>query len=221
MVIAHVIDSLEIGGAEMVVTALCRSQAAAGHRVEVHCLFNGGPLAAELAREGVPVYVHASGGALSSAWTLSRAFQRSRPDIVHCHNKAATNRAAAAARLTGARAIISTRHGVGPSPFRLRTELGFWMTAAVLCDRVVTVCDAARHNMAAAARLVAHKVVTIPNGAHPPRDGGEPIAATRGFTLVSVGRLTRVKGFDTLLRAAAVARAAVPDLNVWIVGDGK
>src|SRR5262245_60129259 len=221
MVIAHVIDSLEIGGAEMVVTALCRSHAAAGHRVEVHCLFTGGPLASELARDGVAVYVHASDSALASAWNLFRAFQRSRPDIVHCHNKAATSRAAGAARLTGARAIISTRHGIGPSPFRLRTELKFWITAAVLCDRVVTVCDAARHNMAAAVRLVAHKVVTIPNGASPARDGSEPIAAKRGFTVVSVGRLTRVKGFDTLLRAVAAARASVPDLSVWIVGGGS
>ena len=61
MVIAHVIDSLEVGGAEMVVAALCRSHDAAGHRVEVHCLGDVGPLAAELERDGVPVYVHASG----------------------------------------------------------------------------------------------------------------------------------------------------------------
>ena len=44
MVIAHVIDSLEIGGAEMVVDALCRSHAAAGHHVEVHCVVTGGSL---------------------------------------------------------------------------------------------------------------------------------------------------------------------------------
>jgi glycosyltransferase involved in cell wall biosynthesis len=221
MVIAHVIDSLGIGGAEMVVSALCRSHAAAGHRVEVHCLFAAGALAPELARDGVPVYVHAAGSAWGCAWRLFRAFRRSRPDVVHCHNKTATSRAAAAARLIGARAVISTRHGMGPSPFRLRTELKFWMTAAALCDRVVTVCDAARQNMAAAVRLLAHKVVTIPNGAHPPRDGGQPIAAKRGFTLVTVGRLARAKGVDTLLRAVAVARVAVPDLHVWIVGGGE
>ena len=45
MLIAHVIDSLEVGGAETVVTALCRSHIAAGHRVEVHCLMAAGPLA--------------------------------------------------------------------------------------------------------------------------------------------------------------------------------
>lgn len=220
MVIAHVIDSLEVGGAETVVAALCRSHAAAGHRVEVHCLMTAGPLAAEVEQEGVPVYVHASASAWRSAWKLFRAFRLSRPDIVHCHNKTATIRGAAAARLTGAGAIVSTRHGMGPLPFRLCPELKFWIAAAMLCDRVVAVCDAARRNLATGARPVAHKVVTIRNGAHPPRASGEEVARERGFTLVSVGRLVRSKDFDTLLRAVAGARAAVPDLRLWIVGDG-
>jgi glycosyltransferase involved in cell wall biosynthesis len=221
MVIAHVIDSLEVGGAEAVVTALCRAHAAAGHRVEVHCLMAAGPLAIELEAEGVPVHVYASAGAWQSVWRLFRAFQRSRPDVVHAHNKTATIRAAAAARLAGARAIISTRHGLGPSPFRLRPELKFWITAAVLCDRVVAVCDAARRNLANGARPVAHKLVTIRNGAHPPRVGMEPIAAPAGFTLVTVGRLARAKGLDTLLRAVAIARSQVSDISLWIVGDGE
>ena len=220
MIIAHVIDSLEVGGAETVVTALCRSHAAAGHRVEVHCLMTAGPLAAELEHEGVPVHVHRSASAHRSAWKLFRAFQLSRPDIVHCHNKTATIHAAAAARLTGARAIVSTRHGMGPVPFRLRSEMKFWMTAALLCDRVVTVCDAARSNMAAGARPVAHKVVTIRNGAWIPSECADDKIVKRGFALVSVGRLASPKDFDTLLRAVAVARPAVPDLCLWIVGDG-
>jgi glycosyltransferase involved in cell wall biosynthesis len=235
MVIAHVIDSLEVGGAEMVAVALCRAHAAAGHHVEVHCLTMAGPLAAELEAEGIPVYVHASGrasqsakqSALRSAWKLFRAFRQSRPDVVHCHNKTATICAAAAARLTGA-AIVSTRHGMGPQPFRFRTELKFWITAAMLCDRVVTVCDAARRNMAAGVRIAASKVVTIRNGALPPRinpdrdgTGGSEVAVAPGFKLVTVGRLARAKDFATLLRAVAVAREAVPDLHLWIVGAGE
>lgn len=221
MVIAHVIDSLEVGGAETVVASLCRSHAAAGHRVEVHCLEIAGSLAPELRRKGIPVYVHASASGRGSAWKLFRAFRSTRPEIVHCHNKAATIRAAAAARLAGARAIVSTRHGLGPVPFRIRPELRFWITAAVLCDRVVAVCDAARRNLTAGARPVAHKVVTIRNGAQSPAAVPNAIVKKAGFTLVSVGRLDRPKDFETLLRAVAVARAAVPDLELWIVGDGS
>jgi glycosyltransferase involved in cell wall biosynthesis len=220
MIIAHVIDSLGIGGAEVIVAMLCRAHAAAGHRVEVHCLTDAGPLAKELAQEGVPVRVHASGSARRSVWNLFRALRLSRPDVVHCHNKTATIRAAAAARLTGARAIVSTRHGMGPVPFRLRTELKFWITAAILCDKVVAVCDAARRNLTAGAPPVAHKVVTIRNGAHRPVVDVQDLPARSGFTLVSVGRLVPAKSFDTLLRAVAIARLAVPDLGLWIVGDG-
>lgn len=221
MLIAHVIDSLEVGGAETVVTALCRSHIASGHRVEVHCLMAAGPLATELEREGVPVHLHAPTGSWRSAWQLFRAFRRSRPDVVHSHNKAATIRAAAAARLAGARAIVSTRHGLGPSPFRLRSELKFWITAAMLCDRVVAVCDAARLNLASGVRPMAYKLVTIRNGAHPPLIGAEQIVASAGFTLITVGRIARAKGMDTLLRAVATARTQVPDLGLWIVGDGE
>jgi glycosyltransferase involved in cell wall biosynthesis len=220
MVIAHVIDSLEIGGAETVVAALCQAHGAAGHRVEVHCLTTAGRLAEELQQIGVPVYVHASASAQRTMWKLFRAFQRSRPDVVHCHNKTATIRAAVVARLTGARAIISTRHGLAPLPFRVRKELKFWITAALLCDRVVAVCDTARHNLATGARPVAYKIVTIRNGASPQRVGDTEAIAKRGFTLVSVGRLVAAKNFATLIRAVAVARTAIPDLSLWIVGGG-
>ena len=220
MLIAHVIDSLEVGGAETVVLALCRSHVLAGHRVEVHCLIATGPLAAELEQEGIPVYAHASPGVWMAAWKLFRAFRRSHPDVVHCHNKTATICAAASARLAGVRAIVSTRHGMGPLPFRLRPELKFWITAALLCDRVVAVCDAARRNLVNGVPPVAHKVVTIPNGADLPAVGATTIARTPGFTLVSVGRLVPAKDFETLLRAVSLARPAVPDLRLWIVGDG-
>ena len=220
MVIAHVIDSLDVGGAEVVVATLCRSHAAAGHRVEVHCLMAGGPLAEELRREGVPVYVHARGKAGRSACTLLRALRRSRPDVVHCHNKTPTIRAAAVARLAGSRAVISTRHGLVAPPWRLRRELRFWIVAAMLCDRVVAVCDAAWRNMTARARPVAHRIVTIRNGATAPLVSDQPVAPRAGFTLISVGRLVRAKSFDTLIRAVALARDAVPDLRLWIVGAG-
>jgi glycosyltransferase involved in cell wall biosynthesis len=85
---------------------------------------------------------------------------------------------------------------------------------------VVAVCDTAWRNMTAAARPVAHKVVTIRNGAEPPRVGAAQTPVKSGFTLVTVGRLARVKRYDTLLRAVAVARCTVPDLRLWIVGSG-
>ena len=220
MMIAHVIDSMDVGGAEAVVAALCRLQRAAGHTVTVHCLHEKGALGEQLEREAIPVLVHGPAASPVIVWRLYRAFAKTRPRVVHCHNKSATVHAAIVARLAGARVLVSTRHGMAALPYRLRKELKFWVVAALSCDRVVAVCDVARRNMMAGARAVAHKVVTIRNGAYPPSVRTESSVEKRGFTLVTVGRLAPAKSYDTLLRSVALARRQVPDLTLWIVGDG-
>src|SRR5216684_1816603 len=103
---------MEVGGAEAVVAALCRLQAGAGHSVEVHCVMKGGALGDQLKAEGILVSVHGPGPASSVVRKLYQGFRRSRPDVVHCHNKAATVRAAAVARLAGVGVVVSTRHGM-------------------------------------------------------------------------------------------------------------
>lgn len=218
MVIAHVIDSMEVGGAEAVVAALSRLQRAAGHDVSVHCLHANGAIGRGLEAEGIHVYVHGATtfGRMAS---LYRTFAKLRPDVVHCHNKSATVHAALPTRLARARVLITTRHGMAALPYRLRKDLKFWVVAAMFCDRVVAVCETARRNMMKGARAVAHKVVTIRNGAYPAhvRDDGR---RGDGFVLVTVGRLAPAKNYPTLLRAVARARTLVPDVRLRLVGDG-
>jgi len=221
MVIAHVIDSMEVGGAEAVVAALCRLQQSAGHVVSVHCLHHGGAIGDQLSADGVPVLVHGPASTCTLLLRLYQGFRRLRPSVVHCHNKSATVHAAAAARLAGARVLVSTRHGMAALPYRLRKELKFWIVAAIFCDRVVAVCETARRNMMAGARAVAHKVVTIRNGAYPSRSTEGMDVLKRGFTLITVGRLAPAKNYETLLRSVAVARERVPDIALWLVGDGE
>src|SRR5258705_13962585 len=116
MVIAHVIDSMEVGGAEAVVAALCRLQHAAGHTVSVHCLHEKGTVAEELEREDIPVHVHGPAGSAVILWRLYRTFRQTHASVVHCHNKSATVHAAGGARLAGARVLVSTRPGLAPPP---------------------------------------------------------------------------------------------------------
>ena len=221
MVIAHIIDSMEVGGAEAVVAALCRMQAAAGHQVSVECLYDRGAVGEQLQLEGIPVHVHGPASSPVIAWRLFRSLRATRPTVVHCHNKSATVHAAAVARLARARVLVTTRHGMAALPYRLRKELKFWINVALFCDRVVAVCDAARTNMSIGAAALAHKIVTIRNGAYPPPHRMDASVGKTGFTLVSVGRLAPAKSYDTLLRSVALARRHVPDLALWIVGDGS
>src|ERR1051325_4868147 len=79
MVIAHIIDSMEVGGAEAVVAALCRMQAAAGHQVSVECLYDRGAVGEQLQREGVPVHVHGPASSPVIAWRLFRSLRATRP----------------------------------------------------------------------------------------------------------------------------------------------
>lgn len=220
MVIAHVIDSMEVGGAEAVVQALCRLQRAAGHSPSVHCLHHLGSFGEELAAEGIPVHVHGPARGPQIMRRLFAAFRAERPEVVHCHNKSATVHAAVVARLAGARVLVSTRHGMAAPPYSFRKEFKFWMISAMFCDRVVAVCETARHNMMAGARQVAHKVTTIRNGAYPPRVDEAAVSQPSGFVLVTVGRLAPVKNYSALLRAVALARQQVPDLTLRFVGDG-
>ena len=75
-------------------------------------------------------------------------------------------------RLAGVGAVICTRHGLIPTPLRVR-HARFWL-AARFADRVVTVCERARQNLARAPFAVPEKLITILNGAAPaPR----PLAA--------------------------------------------
>jgi len=217
MRIAHVIDSMEVGGAEAVVAALCRLQAAAGHEVSVHCLFKGGAVAEKLAADGFRVVVHSPASAGKLIWRLFREFRRIRSNVVHCHNKSATVHASPAARMAGVGAVLSTRHGMAAPPYRLRKDFKYWVCAALCCSRVVAVCETARRNMRQNAGTLARRVITIRNGAYPAQSSGHrPRTTHGGFKIVTVGRLAPAKNYQALLRSVAAALPQVPDLRLWV-----
>jgi glycosyltransferase involved in cell wall biosynthesis len=212
---------MEVGGAEAVVAALCRLQAGADHQVSVHCLFKSGKVAEKLATDGFRVFVHGPAVAGRLIWRLLREFRRIQPDVVHCHNKAATVHAAPAAWTAGVGAVFSTRHGMAAPPYRLRKDFKYWVCAALFCSRVVAVCETGRRNMFRNAGALARGVITIRNGAYPaPSSGDRMMMQDDGFKIVTVGRLTPAKNYQALLRSVAAALPQVPDLQLWIVGDG-
>jgi glycosyltransferase involved in cell wall biosynthesis len=235
MKIIHVVDSMEMGGAEILVALLCRFQRRDGHAPEVHCLFRGGTLADELQNEGIPIYVYAPGSnALSKLRlmrSLHRSFRKHRPDVVHCHNMSATIFAAIPARWAGVRAVISTRHGLAipwgtPSEIKgipdVASAFFRFRLAATCCDKVVAVCDVAQRNLESGPGAFLYKVVTIRNGALPmPVSNAPDISISKhGFTLINVARLNWKKNHASLLHAVALASRDVPDLCFWLVGDG-
>src|SRR5580700_7687654 len=216
--IAHVGDSMEMGGAEKLTATLCRLQRDRGHQASVHCLYRLGVLGEELRTEGFEVVLHHPSSFLQLVRGLYRSFRRSRPDVVHCHNATAAIIAALPARLAGVKTVIVTRHGLVKPPYQIRRELKFAL-ASRWCDWIVGVCEGTRTNLLAAPFAARDKIIQIYNGAVPADIRAVP-RPKKGFTLLYVGRLAPLKDHATLLRALALTRLHHPNVQLWIVGDG-
>ncbi len=220
MKIVHVVYSLEMGGAEILVVQLCRVQRSNGHDVSV-CVYTGlGPLLEVLRAEGFQIHVIGEGPVARTAIRFFRVFHKMQPDVVHCHNPAPTLQAAAAARLAGVETIVSTRHSLVAPPFDTRAEVTY-NVISLFCDWVVAICDATRENLRKTPFAQRNRITRVYNGVDglvvsTPEDRPEK----SGFTLLFVGRLAEIKDLPTMVKAVALAIPRVPGLQLWIVGHG-
>lgn len=220
MKIVHLAENMEVGGAEKLISLLCRWQRDRGHQVAVHCLYGIGPFGEQLRNEGLRVVLHDAGAVGGRAGSVYRNFAQCRPDVVHCHNASAAIIGVIPARCAGVKRIVVTRHGVVAPPYLLRREIKFSLVSR-WCDWIVAVCDQARANLRSAPLAARDKIVRIYNGAEAPHPNGAKAPEKTGFTLLHVGRLSPAKDQETLVRGFALAKLRVPDLQLWIVGEGR
>lgn len=132
MRIAHVVDSMELGGAETLVLQMCCVQRKQGHDPCVYALASLGPLGEQLRKEGFEVEANVGRHLPDSTVKLYKLFKALQPDVVHLHNSRPTIYAATAARMAGVPSIVSTRHGLVDPPHR-RVEEFKYALAARLC----------------------------------------------------------------------------------------
>ncbi len=212
---------MEVGGAETLVSQMCRLQRKQGHDPHVYAVAALGLLGEQLQRDGFHVEANVGKHLLDSNRSFFQIFKKLRPDVVHLHNPTPTIYAAAPARLAGVPSIVSTRHSLVAPPHPLVPELKY-ACAATFCDWIVGICDATVNNLRSLHMLKPRKIVRIYNGTDavvkvaeencPPKDG---------FTLLYVGRLVPVKNHDMLLLAFHLALSSLPNLRLWMVGDGS
>lgn len=220
MKIVHLAENMEVGGAEKLISLLCRWQREQGHEPSVHCLYGVGVLGEDLRSQGFEVVLHSVSSLGGLPASVYRGLKDSRPDVVHCHNANAAIIGAVPARAAGVKRIIVTRHGVVAPPYLWRREIKFGFVSR-WCNWIVAVCDQARRNLIAAPLAARQKIVRIYNGAEIPHRNGTEAPKKSGFTLLHVGRLSPAKDQETLLRAFALAKTKVSDLRLWIVGNGR
>ncbi|MGI4854099.1 MAG: glycosyltransferase [Janthinobacterium lividum] len=219
MKIVHVVYSMELGGAEMLVAQLGRMQRAAGHDVTVCAYSKLGPLGELLRDEGLHVHVMGVAPVWETMWRYLRLFRAMRPDVVHCHNPAPTLQAAMGGRLAGAR-VISTRHSLVSPPYDRNAEMKFSLMARLFVHAVAGICEITCRNLRGAPLAKQDQIVRVYNGAAP-LDEALPAPREEGLlVLLFVGRVAEIKDLPTLLRAFALAVQKRPELRLWIVGDG-
>jgi glycosyltransferase involved in cell wall biosynthesis len=228
MIVAHVLSSLQIGGAERMALELAGGQVEARHDVMVVSLESppDGPLGDRFRERGVGVQgvVKRSGADITLSLRLAALFRRNRVDVVHTHNRLPLIYAAAAGKLAGAK-VVHTRHGPGQGT---RRERWLMRRAGYLIDAFVAVSPA----LAALARTLGDcadvKLKVIENGVDVATFRGSPDErdAARAevgipkdaWVVGSVGRLAREKNYPLLVRAAAPLLG--PDARLVLVGDG-
>jgi glycosyltransferase involved in cell wall biosynthesis len=221
MKIAHIVDSMEVGGAETLVSQTCRLQREQGHSPYVYAVLTLGPLGEQIRKEGFPVQPNVGRHLLDATRNFFRIFKEASFDVVHLHNPTPTVYAAMAARIAGVPSIVSTRHSLVGPPHRLIAELKYSF-AARYCDWIVGICDATANNLKSIHSVPERKIVRVYNGSESlQRVAREQCPAKAGFTLVYVGRLEPVKNHALLLTAFQAALLSMPDLRLWMVGDGS
>ena len=220
MKIVHVVDSMEVGGAETLVEQLCQRQRELGHTPCVLAIAALGKIGARMISQGFSVQANVGRHLFDSARGFHRIFKELRPDVVHLHNPTPTIYAALPARLAGTTSIVSTRHSLVAPPRRRAEEIKYAI-AALFCNWIVGVCDATVINLRSMHSILPHKIVRVYNGVAPLRRVPLPQCPPKdGFTLVYVGRLEPVKNHTLLFDAFRIAQSSMPDLRLWMVGDG-
>lgn len=244
--VLHLIDCLDVGGAERVVVNHLR--AIDPRRFEsLTCYFrHRGVLAEELVQAGLRVR-HLRKDVVSSRFgrrlrwlllpvvalesavfvlRLARLIRSERIDVVHSHTFSANLWGRIANLLAGRRGMITTEHTKRNRADESVKRIVVNRLLVPLTDRVVAVSEEVAAAVARLQRVPARKLVVVPNGV-PLGDGAgsAPRAREAGeageVTIAAIGRLAPEKRLDLLLRAVALCRQQVPALRCLLIGGGR
>jgi len=232
MRVAHISKVTGIAGSEGHLLTLLPSLKTRG--VEVHMLILFEPRqpqpaylarweALEIDAAALPIYHHVD---LTVVGRLAQRLRRIEPDIVHTHLIHADLYGTPAARLAGARAVISTRHN--DDAFR-QHPLIRWQTRALdrLIDHYIAISGWLRDYTTDVEGVAPEKITTIHYGLSPAASQSAPnglrtsLGVPDGAPLAGVvARLVEQKGHTYLFDAFQQVVGELPGAHLLVVGDG-
>lgn len=221
-----VVDSLEVGGAQMHVLTLGRMLASHGYELTVATAGNG-PLVRELRAAGIPVVSLVPRDIqhrLSPGFTarLARMIAVRQVDLIHAHLYSGAVASAVVAPLHGL-PLVLTHHSERAWQGPWHRSLSRW------ADRRADVVISVSSNLLPAIDAPASRTHLIPNGvALPPAPDDPASPGMRGalglppdaYVTAWVGRFTEEKDPHAFVRVAARVAARCPHAHFLLVGDG-
>ncbi len=230
--VLHVIDSLDLGGAQTALLNLVKFTDPERFQHEVAAMHGDGFFAAAFRGIGVPVHsLSRRKWPPEYLWRLPGLLRRGRFDVVQCHLFGANWIAKPIAALARVRVIY--HHDQCNDAFRTDSRIATFVDAAFnrLSTRVLAVSRSVERFAVDVEGVPAERVTYLPNSVDltvfsPPSEV-ERAAARRQFGLPeaglvvgAVGRLVHQKNFDLLIEAMRSVLADRDDATLAIFGDG-
>ena len=230
--VLFIIDSLNLGGAELCLMRLARhlprtqfqcrvltfrsTDGSSPLREQFDCPVDYWPLETVLGLS-----------ALETGLRLRRLIQKEQIDIVHTFFQTSDLWAGPIAKLSGAKVLISSRRDMGILRKR-QHQVGYRLLHNVF-DQVQTVSEGVRQWTLRNDRVHPRRTVTIHNGIDTSLSAS-PSDVRRlrdmlGITsdtpvITTVANLRPIKGIDILIRAAAIVSKRVGGVRFLVAGDG-
>jgi len=229
--VLHVIDSLGVGGLELVLLALIeRTRDQFEH--SVCAIRDAGTCADRFVAAGASVTVigKAHGQDWRVPWRIAQLCRRLRPQIVHTRNWGAIE-GAFAARVCRVPVVVHSEHGrdVAPGSRRDRRRDRIRRLLFPFIDRIVLVSKDLERWVLDEMRVPPRKAALIPNGVDTqrfhPRHERQELRCAHGYDasqvlIGAVGRLQAVKDHGTLIAAFETLSRRYAAARLVIVGDG-
>jgi glycosyltransferase involved in cell wall biosynthesis len=228
--VAHVLDSLEVGGLERTVVRLAIAQKESGDHVQVITIWANGPLAAPLKQAGIKITCinKKSGLDFSAIKKIRRIISRG-IEVIHSHNVLPHYYATIASLGIDVRRI-STRHDMGVHLKGKRMQFLYGLSL-YKTHSVVAVCEAAKNRFVTENIVPEDLISVIYNGIPEIKARTEcnDKASDRrhqlrlpasGPIVGSIGRLNVVKDYGTLIASFKEVLNKHPDAKLVIAGDG-
>ncbi|MCD8283915.1 MAG: glycosyltransferase [Opitutae bacterium] len=229
MKILHVITSLRVGGAEKLMVDILPRMRAAGHDVELLCIYGEKtPFSESLEAAGITVHSLGMWGNMYHPlylWRMFRFLNKNRYDVIHTHNYAA-QLYCAICKFFGSVMLCTTEHTTSN-----RRRAWKWYAAIDRLmysrySRIICVSEKAEANLRNRIKDTSSRISTIPNGidvgkiasAIPSKltNLGEGKSNTK--ILMMVSRFYKSKDQDAIIRALKL----LPDnFHAVFVGDGE